>query len=301
MTQITSIRMLQKLEEMHEAVELQKTYWGTDLESVVPAHMLFSLATSGGHVIAAFDGDKMVAVLIGFLGTDVQESNRPAMANLRIVSKRMIVLPEYRGQGVGYKLKKRQREFAVRQGIRLVTWTFDPMLTANAHLNIRKLGAISTSYLENYYGTSNEGGLSRTGTSDRLLVEWWVTNRRVEERLNGSRGPINFNQYLEAETPILNASNVNSTGLIIPKESFDLPSGSLGLVEIPVIYEALIQDNLPLAVRWQNHIREVMQRLLANGYIITDFVKSTFENRERAFYLFSQADKAFERVDFSNN
>ncbi len=75
MTAITSIRILQKLEEMHEAVELQKTYWGMDLESVVPAHMLFSLATSGGHVLAAFDGDKMVAVLIGFLGTDVQELN----------------------------------------------------------------------------------------------------------------------------------------------------------------------------------------------------------------------------------
>jgi len=301
MTEITSIRTLQKLEDMREAVELQKTYWGTDLESVVPAHMLFSLATAGGHVIAAFDGDKMVAVLIGFLGTDVQQAGRPAMANLRIVSKRMIVLPEYRGQGVGYKLKKRQREFAMRQGIRLVTWTFDPLLTANAHLNIRKLGAISTSYLENYYGTSNEGGLSRTGSSDRLLVEWWVTNRRVEERLNGSRGLINLNQYLEADTPIVNASNVNSAGLTVPGASFDVPTGSLGLVEIPTTYEALIRDNLPLAVRWQGHIREVMQRLLANGYIVTDFVRSPFENRDRAFYLFSQADKAFERVDFSNN
>jgi predicted GNAT superfamily acetyltransferase len=295
------MRTLQKLEDMHEAVELQKTYWGTDLESVVPAHMLFSLATSGGHVIAAFDGDKMVAVVIGFLGTDIQEPNRPAMANLRIVSKRMIVLPEYRGQGVGYKLKKRQREFAMRQGIRLVTWTFDPMLTANAHLNIRKLGAISTSYLEDYYGTSNEGGLSRTGSSDRLIVEWWVTNRRVEERLNGSRGLINLNQYLEADTPIVNASSMNGTGLIVPSDNFDVPTGSLGLVEIPVTYEGLIRDNMPLAVRWQGHIREVMQSLLANGYIITDFVRSSFENRDRAFYLFSQADKAFERVDFSNN
>jgi predicted GNAT superfamily acetyltransferase len=188
MTEITSIRLLHNLSEMHESVELQKTYWGSDLESVVPAHMLFSLATSGGHVLAAFDGDKMVAVLIGFLGTDVQEASRPAMANLRIVSKRMIVLPEYRGQGVGFKLKKRQREFAMRQGIRLVTWTFDPLLATNAHLNIRKLGAISTSYLEDYYGTSNEGGLSRVGSSDRLLVEWWVTNRRLEERISGSRG-----------------------------------------------------------------------------------------------------------------
>ncbi len=301
MTEITSVRLLHNLDEMHEAVELQKSYWGTDLESVVPAHMLFSLATSGGHVLAAFDGDKMVAVLIGFLGTDVQEMNRPAMANLRIVSKRMIVLPEYRGQGVGYKLKKRQREYAMRQGIRLVTWTFDPLLAANAHLNIRKLGAISTSYLENYYGTSNEGGLSRTGTSDRLLVEWWVTNRRVEERLNGSRGLINFNQYLQADTPIANASTVNSAGLIIPSDGFIVPTGSLGLVEIPVGYDKLIQNNLQLAVQWQAHIREVMQRLLVNGYIVTDFVRSAFENRDRAFYLFSQADKAFERVDFSSN
>ncbi len=106
MTAITSIRPLQKLGEMYEAVELQKTYWGVDLESVVPAHMLFSLATAGGHVLAAFDGDKMVAVLIGFLGTDVQELNRPAMANLRIVSKRMIVLPEYRGQGCRLQTKE---------------------------------------------------------------------------------------------------------------------------------------------------------------------------------------------------
>ncbi len=205
------------------------------------------------------------------------------------------------GKGVGYKLKKRQREFAMRQGIRLVTWTFDPMLTANAHLNIRKLGAISTSYLEDYYGTSNEGGLSRTGTSDRLLVEWWVTNRRVEERLNGSRGLINLNQYLEADTPIANASSVNNAGLVIPSKSIVVPTGSLGLVEIPVTYESLIQSNLPLAVRWQGHIRDVMQGMLAHGYIITDFVRSTFENRDRAFYLFSQADKAFERVDFSHN
>ncbi len=301
MTEITSIRLLHNLDEMHEAVALQKTYWGNDLESVVPAHMLFSLATSGGHILAAFDGDKMVAVLIGFLGTDVQEANRPAMANLRIVSKRMIVLPEYRGQGIGYKLKKRQREFAMRQGIRLVTWTFDPLLAANAHLNIRKLGAISTEYLENYYGTSNEGGLSRTGTSDRLLVEWWVTNRRVEERFNGSRGLINFSQYLEAETPIANASHVSSSGLIVPSDSVIVPKGSLALVEIPVAYDALIRDHLPLVVQWQSHIRSIMQGFFANGYTVTDFVRSQYENRERAFYLFSQADKAFERVDFSSN
>lgn len=292
---------MQKLQEMHEAVELQKTYWGNDLESVVPAHMLYSLATSGGHILAAFDGDKMVAVLIGFLGTDIQDTSRPAMANLRIVSKRMVVLPEYRGLGVGYKLKKRQREFAMRQGIRLITWTFDPLLATNAHLNIRKLGAISTAYLEDYYGTSTEGGLSRTGSSDRLLVEWWVTHRRVEERIAGSRGVINLNQYLEAETPIINPSSLNEAGFVVPATNFEVPTNSLGLVEIPVRFEAMAAANIELAQQWRLHSRSVMKRMLARGYTVTDFVRGTIDGRERVFYVFSQADKAFERIDLSTN
>jgi predicted GNAT superfamily acetyltransferase len=301
MTEITSIRLLQKLHEMHVAVELQKTYWGNDLESVVPAHMLYSLATSGGHILAVFDGDKMVAVLIGFLGTDIQDTSRPAMANLRIVSKRMVVLPEYRGLGVGYKLKKRQREFAMRQGIRLVTWTFDPLLATNAHLNIRKLGAISTAYLEDYYGTSTEGGLSRTGSSDRLLVEWWVTHRRVEERITGSRGVIALRQYLEAETPIINPSVMSEGGYAFPSNGFDIRSNSLGLVEIPVNFEAIAAVNMELAQRWRLHSRGVMQRMFVNGFTVTDFVRGSIDGRERSFYVFSQADKAFERIDLSTN
>ena len=41
---------------MHAVVELQKTFWGNDVESVIPAHMLFSLANYGGHVLVAYDG-----------------------------------------------------------------------------------------------------------------------------------------------------------------------------------------------------------------------------------------------------
>lgn len=298
---ITSIRPLTTLNEMRAAVELQKSYWGDDLESVVPAHMLFSLATAGGHVLAAFDGDRMVGVLIGFLGTNIEEPDRPAMANLQIVSKRMIVLPEYRGHGVGYKLKKRQRELAIRQGIRLITWTFDPLLAANAHLNIRKLGVICTQYLEDYYGTDDEGGLSRFGSSDRLLVEWWVTNRRVEERLNRTRNDIALRQYLEADTPIANPTLLNPAELPVPSDMVVMPTGSLILVEIPVNYEALTRQDVDLAKAWRVHIRDVMERLLSAGYVVTDFVREQHEARDRAFYLLSLGDKVFERAGFSPN
>jgi predicted GNAT superfamily acetyltransferase len=280
------IRALRALDEMRAAVELQRTYWGDDLESVVPAHMLFTIASAGGHVLAAFDGDRMVGVLIGLLGTNTEDPDRPAMANLQIVSKRMVVLDQYRGQGIGYRLKLAQREAAIKQGVRLVTWTFDPLLASNAHLNIRKLGGISHRYLENYYGTSTEGGLSTLGYSDRLLVEWWVTNRRVEERINGTRGDLTLRQYLDADTPIVNPTTADEH-LAQPAEAYGMPVGSLVLVEIPVNFPLMVREEPALAQDWRLHIRELFQWLLGRGYLVTDFLHELYEGRDRAFYLLS--------------
>ena len=249
------IRPLHSLDELRPVVELQRVYWGDDLESVIPAHMLFSIANHGGHVLTAFDGDRPIGVLVGFLGTNMEEPRRPAMANLQIVSKRMVVLPEYRGQGIGYRLKLAQRELAVAVGIRLIVWTFEPLLAANAHLNIRKFGAICNAYAEDYYGTSSEGGLAKFGISDRLMVEWWVTNRRVEERILGSRTDLTLTHYLEADTPILNPSLLASDGALLPSESLTMPAGSLALLEIPTRYTTIEADNAQLARAWRIHVR----------------------------------------------
>lgn len=297
-----TIRALDQLGQMAEAVELQRVFWGNDPESSIPAHMLYSLASNGGHVLGAFDGERLIGLLVGFLGTDSREPERPAMANLHIASKRMIVLPEYRGQGIGYRLKLAQREVALRQGIRLVVWTFDPLQAANAHLNIRKLGAISRLYLEDYYGTAPEGRLATLGSSDRLQAEWWVTNRRVEERLSGKRGGLKLRQYLDADTPIINPSSPGQTKETpIPAGDALRPSGSLALLEIPARFDAIVQQDAELAQRWRRHTRALFENLLARGYVVTDFLHEDFEGRERAFYLLSQTNAQFEQVDFSRN
>ncbi|MBZ0284935.1 MAG: GNAT family N-acetyltransferase [Anaerolineae bacterium] len=295
------IRALRTLSEMQEAVALQKTYWGDDLESVIPAHMLLSLANYGGHVLAAMDGGQMVGVLVGFLGTSNDEPNRPAMANLQLVSKRMVVLPEFRGRGIGYHLKREQRRIAIKQGVRLITWTFDPLLAINAQLNIRKLGAISDSYLEDVYGTSEEGGLATLGSSDRLVADWWVTHRRVEERLNGNRTDLGLKHYFEAHTPIVNVTQVNSTGNSVPPDVILDPTGSLVLAEIPINYMAVVRDDPSLARIWRIHTRDLFKRLFGMQYVVTDFIREIYEGRDRAFYLFSQSNRPFEQVDFSQN
>lgn len=295
------IRALSTLDEMREAVELQKTYWGNDLESVIPAHMLLSLANYGGHVLAATDNDQMVGVLIGFLGTNAAEPNRPAMANLQLVSKRMVVLPEFRGRGIGYHLKREQRRLAIKQGVRLITWTFDPLLAINAQLNIRKLGAISDNYVQDVYGTADDGGLTTLGSSDRLVADWWVTNRRVEERINGNRSLLDLKHYFEGHTPIVNATQANDAGNALPTDTIIKPTGSLALLEIPINYKALVQQDTSLALDWRAHTRELFKWLFGMEYIVTDFLREIHEGRERAFYLLSQSNKPFEQVDFSRN
>ena len=286
------IRPIYALSDMYRAVELQKTYWGNDLESVVPAHMLFSIANAGGHVLVAMVDGVMAGVLVGFIGTDI-EYERPAAANLQMVSKRMVVLPEYRNRGLAYALKVHQRDLTMRQAIRLVTWTFDPLLAPNAHLNIRKLGAICPEFRENYYGTDSTGGLAALGYSDRLVVEWWVTHRRVKARLDSSRGDLTLQQYLQANTPILNPTQLTSDGVLRPAENASLPSGSMALLEIPLDYSRMVGGNEALALAWREHARTMFKAVMSMGYIVTDFVRDQLEGRERAFYLFSHGSPQF--------
>lgn len=299
MSEIT-IRSLYALDDLRAMVDLQHVYWGDDLESVVPAQMMFSLANHGGHVLGAFDGDRPVGMLVGFIGTDGRESNRPAMANLQIVSKRMVVLPGYRSAGIGYRLKKAQRDLAIKQGIRLVSWTFDPVLALNAHLNIRKLGGMATHYYQDYYGTTDDSGLVLLGTSDRLYIEWWVTSRRVEERLHGQRSGLTLAQYLAAHTPVLNPGDLTADGLPVP------PAGpprfgesALALLEIPVDFNDLLARNEELARLWRAHTRAMFVQTFARGFVATDFLRAAHEGRDRAFYLLSYNGPQLETISYN--
>jgi predicted GNAT superfamily acetyltransferase len=61
-------------------------------------------------------------------------------------------IAEYRDQGLGYKLKRAQWQMVRNQGLDRIIWTFDPLMSRNAYLNIHKLGAVCNTYLRNFYG-----------------------------------------------------------------------------------------------------------------------------------------------------
>lgn len=283
------IRPLSRIDEIDAVVALQRAIWN-DPTTVIYAHMLISLVRNGGLLLGAFNGDTLVGFLLGYLGTDSTDSDRPAMANLKMVSQRMAVLPEYRGGGLGNALKLAQRDYAIKLGIRLITWTFDPLNSRNAHLNIRKLGCIVQVYERNYYGTQ-ELPLVSLGQSDRLVADWRITTPRVELRLSGTRGPLSIDQYLSAGTQIVNPSVIGANGL--PQPGTPNPTRSmLGLVEIPANFDQILHADEGLARAWRAHGREVFTQALSSGYIVTDFIRAALESRDRSFYLLSAADGA---------
>ena len=170
MSQEIIVRKCESLDDFHHCVDLQGEIWGeADLE-VEPATLFVVAAHTGGQVLGAFDGDRMVGYTLAVVGL------RDRVTYLH--SHMTGVKSEYRDRGVGRMLKLLQREEALSRGIRLIQWTFDPLELRNAHFNLNRLGAICREYHTNLYGVTTSP-LHRGLATDRLLVEWHLDSARV--------------------------------------------------------------------------------------------------------------------------
>ncbi|HSN73476.1 MAG TPA: GNAT family N-acetyltransferase, partial [Anaerolineae bacterium] len=170
-----TIHPLTTHDEIHAVEQLQRDAWGVPDLEIVPLHMLITPPRNGGLLLGAYDGERLVGFVFGFLGLT-------ADGRLKHCSHMAGVHPDYRDQGVGYQLKLAQRGHVLAQGIDLITWTFDPLETRNAGLNFHKLGAVCNTYLRNLYGEMHDV-LNAGLPSDRFQVDWWVGSQRVAERL----------------------------------------------------------------------------------------------------------------------
>jgi predicted GNAT superfamily acetyltransferase len=175
-----AIRKCHNLEEMLDCVSLQKEVWSFADSDLVPLRMFVVAEKIGGQVIGAFDEGKMVAFAFSLPGSRGGHSY--------LHSQMLAVRSGYRDAGLGRRIKLFQREDALVRGFELIEWTFDPLEIKNAYLNIERLGAIARRYHVNQYGITSsplQGGLP----SDRLVAEWWLTSKRVENLLREVRKP----------------------------------------------------------------------------------------------------------------
>ncbi len=230
--------------------DLQARAWEMEPRGIVPGALMGIIASGGGILLAAYDrdhGDRPIGFVLGLLA---RRDGR-----LYHASHMLATDPTYQGRGIGAALKRRQREVALAQGLDLMTWTFDPLIARNAHLNLHKLGAISSAYYEDYYGPMDDrfnGGLP----TDRLLVEW---------RLNGPVPPVPLSVFAPL-TPIL---IVQGGKPVLRLER--APVGAPLSVWVPGDSTAIKERDPAAALDWRLALRRALSWAFAHGYVARDF------------------------------
>ena len=280
------IRIIENPAALEALEALQRLIWSGNDTEVVPVHIFRAVVNSGGVVIGAYSGDQLVGFVFGFLGFDTKTGSQ----RLIHASHMAGVHPEFRDVGLGYKLKRAQWQMVRNQGIELITWTYNPLQSRNANLNIAKLGAVCNTYITNYYGEMRDE-INKGMPSDRFQVDWWVNSNRVIRRLNERQSrKLDLAHYLEAEIPFVNTTQLNEAGLVTPQVlEIPLPQVPLLLLEIPPDIQMLKSADPELAILWSSHIRELFLDRFARGYLVTDFVYLP-GSMPRSFYVLSHGE-----------
>ncbi len=249
------IRDIETIAEIRLVEELQQEVWGVPEIEVVPMSQLIAAQHAGGVLIGAFDAHVPVGFAYGF----------PGLENGEFVhhSHMLAVKPRYRKHDVGFRLKMAQREHVLAQGIELMSWTFDPLQSMNAHFNFGKLGVISDRYFVDFYGSDAHSFLHQNGT-DRLWVTWRLTDGRVIERLNKTAATSKT-----PDLPKLVECDMNDQPV------FHESNGSHGrfAIEIPAEITAIEERDRDLAIAWRRTTREAFTTALGTGYFVEDFIR----------------------------
>lgn len=245
-----TVRELAGSREMVAASTLWDAIWfraGADHE-VDPALMV-ALSHGGGYLAAAFVGETMVGATLGFWGV-------PASGTLH--SHITGVLPEHAGRGIGSAIKTHQRDWVLARGGSAITWTFDPLVSRNAHVNLNRLGARPESYLPDLYGDLDDD-LNRGDPSDRLLVRWRLTQPPTPR----STDPASALVIDRDGTPEV------ATGLA------DADRATALTVAVPDDVAALRRSDPATASRWRTAVRDALLPRLDRGWSITGFDRAT--------------------------
>ncbi|MBI1748153.1 MAG: hypothetical protein HYR55_16440 [Acidobacteria bacterium] len=274
------IRKVQTHTEYEQCVDLQQRVWGFSDRELVPSRTMIVAQKHGGCVLGAFsEAGELVGFALSFAsfyqGRFAQHSSMLA------------VQADRRDHGVGRRLKLAQRQDALARGIEVITWTFDPLETRNAHLNLNKLGAVAAHYLENHYPQSSSEIYSGLGT-DRFLAEWWIGSERVRKTLEATESAQRLSADTTGEWPCVNRARLTPDGLVEPGEPQLTVSAAPLLVEVPSDINQIKLRQFNLAVAWRENTRGVLRHFMNSGLKATRLL---FEEAQpaspvrRAFYL----------------
>jgi predicted GNAT superfamily acetyltransferase len=256
---IAGVRLceLRDLAELERATVLFGSVWPSK-PGAAPCTLdvMRALSKAGNYVGGAYRGDDLVAASVAFFGPPADAAMHSHIA---------AVAASQRGHNVGFAVKQHQRAWALRRGVRQISWTFDPLVRRNAYFNLAKLGAVATEYLPNFYGQMADE-VNAGDESDRLVVDWPLTAGAV---VRAARG----------EPPLVEFAELRGRGAVIGLSADEhgapvvgATDGPLVLVGVPPDVESLRRTDRETARQWRYAVRTVLGGLLDAGGRVTGFV-----------------------------
>lgn len=241
--QIRSVTELEELEAVHA---LYASIWRSDANPPVTTELLRALTKAGNYVAGAFDGPELVGACVGFFSAPAEGAMHSHITGVSLRARR---------HNVGFALKLHQRAWALRRGVTMIEWTFDPLVSRNAYFNLAKLAADPAEYLPNFYGAMGDV-INGGDDSDRLLVHWNLHSAGVAEACAGR--PRLGDVAYERASGAVTALDIAPDGSPVAGSH----SGEVSLVAVPSDIEAIRATDPALARQWRVALRETLAELM---------------------------------------
>ncbi len=248
-------------EQAHVAGAVLDRVWGLPPDGcLIDPSILIALAHSGNYLVGAIRGKEMVGVTAGWFA-----SERPLGVGTTLHSHIAGVQPGDAGRGAGQAMKLDQRAWALERGITTVTWTTDPLVARNVHVNITRLGATVAEYRVDEYGPMRDG-INVGDQSDRILLRWAV---------DGPVGGIPPGQLPDAPRALARSDDEFSSPVpdLAPLDA----SARICRIAIPEDAETLVLTRPEEHSLWRVAVREALCARLAAGWRVLGFDKGTCE------------------------
>ncbi len=226
MNNSVKVRELYNLQDQDSGRKIFDLTWAMDAGTEITPNLLQAMVHNGSYLSGAFIDGKCVGAAFAFPATT---------GRLHLHSHMTAVLNEYRDQGVGYALKIDQWHWAKKNGYSEISWTFDPLVSRNAKLNLIKLGVDISSYHPNFYGDMLDA-LNAGDESDRLMVSWKVFGDKPTQR-----------------------------------ELVSTPKPNDVLIQIPVDIVTLRSSDKTENLRWRRKVREQFLQAFEKGGQVVGF------------------------------
>ena len=252
------IRVLEDAAEAREAAVLLSNIWAVGPAAApVSADLIRALAHSGNYAAGAWSGNSLVGASVGFLALEGRR--------LSLHSHITGVSEALRGAGIGFALKQHQRAWALRRGIEEISWTFDPLIRANARFNLVRVGAVAVAYHRDFYGDMQDG-INAGDHSDRCWVSWRLDAPRARARASAASAGPGVEEAVPAGAIRLLA--VGPDGGPAPGTRLALDPHRHPLVcQIPADIVAMRGTNPEHARLWRYALRDALGAAMEAGFV----------------------------------